>query len=196
MLKQYIREKPLEHQPFRRQTWASPAAKKNNYCSSASSTDSASTTSITTFTNPDFPRNIILRTAGTTADVKTGNIEITGTDINGEALVDLIAITDDYAGNKTGSECFKTVTKIDIPAQDDDGATYAFGVGEALGLDRKLTSNTVILAIVDNDYETSRPTIVYNEDEISSNSITTNTVPDGSKNIECLYYYPLSSNPT
>lgn len=67
---------------------------------------------ITGFTAPDYPRNVVID--GNVSGI-TGNVKVYGTDFEGAAINETIALngTTDVAG----ALAFKTVTKVDLPVQ-------------------------------------------------------------------------------
>jgi hypothetical protein len=87
------------------------------------------TTVTTSITNPDFPR--VLTITGSTAGL-LGNVVIAGTDQQGGAVSDTIAIT----GTSTvvGAKVFTTVTTITAPQSTiSGGTTVAIGTANVIG---------------------------------------------------------------
>ena len=82
----------------------------------------------TGITNPDYPR--ILTVKGVTN--VTGNVVITGTDINDAVLTETIA--SNGAAEVLGTKAFKTVTNINVPPYAVAGTeTISIGVGNKIG---------------------------------------------------------------
>lgn len=91
-------------------------------------------------TNPDVPRNV---TATGNAAGIVGNVVIHGTDEQGNALTETIALN----GSTTvaGTRIFKTVTSVDLPAQTHAGTdTVSVGKGSSLGLGTRLNRNSIV----------------------------------------------------
>jgi hypothetical protein len=89
------------------------------------------TKTVTTgITNPDFPRNLVVK--GGDANV-TGDVVINGTDILDAVLTETIALSG--ASVVVGTKAFKTVTSIVLPPYAVAGTeTVSVGVGVKLGL--------------------------------------------------------------
>lgn len=85
-------------------------------------------------TNPDFPRSLTITPGGTTADVAACSIVIEGTDYDGNVIQESFAFAANATAATVGAKAFKTVTKISIPIQDGEAATFAVGIGNKIGL--------------------------------------------------------------
>ena len=169
---------------LRRQLWTAPDALDLNGMKSAVATSNSVTTDVTSFlAQPDFPRLINVDPGGTTADVPSGDVVVTGTNIRDEVISDAIT----FAANATASintvKAFKTVTSVLFPVQDGASATYDIGWADGLGLDRAMSGNEVILATADGVYETTRPTVVFDADEVEKNFVTIDTSLDASLDV-------------
>lgn len=90
----------------------------------------ATTQSVTTaITNPNASR--CLSITGTKAgSTLTGNVTITGTDGDGTACSEVIALSGDYA--VFGAQVFATVTQIDLPVRVTSGDTVKIGLADRL----------------------------------------------------------------
>lgn len=96
----------------------------------------------TGITNPDFAR--LLSAKGNDANV-TGNVVITGTDINGDALTDTIALSG--ASEIAGTKAFKTVTNIQVPVYAVAGTeTVSIGMGNKLGFPVAISNANLVIA--------------------------------------------------
>ena len=138
----------------------------------------------TAITNPDVPR--ILSITGTKAGgALTGNVIITGTNIRGEAITETIAITADT--EVFGLKAFKTVTNIQVPVRATAGDVVSIGVGDALGLDRCMAGDEVLLATMGGAFEATRPTVVADVDEVEKNTANPNTALDGSADLVIVF---------
>ena len=169
---------------LRRQIMSAPLALSLTVMKTAAATSSSVTTDVTTFdAQPDFPRAISVDPGGTTADVPAGDVTVTGTNIRDELISDAITFAANATAAKATVKAFKTVTSVLFPIQDGASATYDIGVTDALGLDRAMSGNEVILATADGVYETTRPTVVFNATEVEGNMVTLNTALDTSLNV-------------
>lgn len=167
---------------IRRQKWTDVATASATALKSGQTTSSSATTTVTTFTaQPDFPRNLVITPGGTTTDVAAGNATVTGTNIRGDVITENFAFTADQSAATTGSKALKSVTSIVFPIQDGNGATYSIGTGVKLGLDRKYSEAAVIDAFVDGVRETTAATMAVSSSAVESNTVTTNTAPNGSR---------------
>lgn len=154
----------------------------------ATATSSSVVTNITTFlAQPDVARNITLLPGGTTADVAAGSYVITGTNIRGEVITDTITIAANASTLQSGTKAFKTVTNVLLPIQDGAAATFEVGVGDVLGLDHCMIGNEVLAATLNGVYETTRPTVVADNDEVEKNTVDINGTLDGAKDVVVVY---------
>ena len=139
-------------------------------------------TSTTTINHLDVPRNITASITGTAADVRAESVELTGTNVEDAVITEtLTAFTVNTTGGVAGSKIFKTVTKIVIPKMDGNGVKIGVGVGDKLGLDTRLTRNTVHEVYLANTKEGTAPTVVTDADDIESNSAVLNTTLDNTQ---------------
>lgn len=66
------------------------------------------------FTQPAVPRNV---TVVASAENVAGNVKIHGTNFAGESIDETIALNATATSAKAGDKAFKTITKVDLPAQ-------------------------------------------------------------------------------
>ena len=83
------------------------------------------------------------------------------------------------AGTVTGSKAFATVTQVNIPTHDGNGATTSVGLGAKLGLGVTLGRDTIIAAFQDGVFETTRPTVTFSSADVDGNTVDLNTTLDG-----------------
>lgn len=160
---------------IRRQKWTAPADADVNDVHADITLTTAIQQITTGITNPDFPRVITIK--GTKAGGSlTGNVVITGTNIRGEVITDTIALNDD--ATVAGVKAFKTVTNIQVPVRVTSGDVVSIGFSDALGLDRCMAGDEVLLCTVDGVYEATRPTVTFDADEVEKNTIDPNTALD------------------
>ncbi len=165
------------------QTWTNPAAASATAVLAATNLTSGTQTITSGITNPDFPRNLSI-TGG--AALMAGNVVITGTNIRGATITETIALS----GTSTvvGNKAFATVTSIQLPAlTNDTNDTVSVGIGVKLGLERELVADLVLGTSVNGTWEATRPTVAKSTSAIESNTISTNTAPNGSKPIIAAY---------
>ena len=136
----------------------------------------AATQAITTeITQPSITRNITI--TGNAVGI-AGNVVIKGTNYNGDAITETIALSG--AATVSGAKAFKTVTEIDLPIQTNVGTdTVAVGFGEVLGLPYKLSHNTILAAYLDNAKESTAPVVTVSATALESNTIDLNSALSG-----------------
>lgn len=83
------------------------------------------------------PRNVTFTVAGGTAAEAPTSADIVGLDIDGNALLETVAITP-AAATYSGAKCFADITSITKKGGTGTGATVAIGFGKTFGL-----SNTI-----------------------------------------------------
>lgn len=172
----------------RRQKWTNPVATDADRLANDVATSDSVITTVTSFlAQPDFARKITITPGGTTTDVAAGNITVTGTNIRGEVITEDVAIAANASAAVVTTKAFKTVTSVVFPIQDGAAATFDIGVNDALGLDRCMAGNEVMLATADGVYETTRPTVTFNATDVSKNTIDLNTALDASVDVVAVY---------
>jgi hypothetical protein len=146
--------------------------------------DETENTVVTEFDGqPDVPRNITVK--GNAAAV-TGDVVIAGTNVEGVAITETIALN--AANTVVGNKAFATVTSITLPPYASaDTERVRVGLGAKLGLPVRLSRNTVIAAFRDNAREGAAPTIAISASAIESNTATLNSALNGSDVIVDLY---------
>lgn len=160
------------------QTWTNPAAASATLLLSAQSIAAGGT--VTTFVaQPDFPRNLQVVASG----AATGNVVVTGTNIRGAVITETLALNG--ATPVIGNKAFASVTSVALPTVA--ATTINLGSGAKLGLERLLFADLVLGTEVNGAYEGTRPTVATSASAIESNTITTNTAPNGSKPIVSAY---------
>lgn len=164
----------------------------------AATATSTSATSVTTgFSDIDVPRVITVTAGGTAADIATCTVTVTGTNIEGATITEDFSFSANTAATKTGTKAFKTVTQLDVPAQDGNGATYAVGTANVIGLNHRLVPNkTTIVVFQDTAIDGTAPTLqaapsasTVNGDTLELNTVTPATAPDGTTFLTVVYWY-------
>lgn len=134
----------------------------------------------TGFTQPSCPKNVTATAGGTAGDIKATQIIVEGHDIAGAVISETLpAFTVDTAGTVTGSKIFADITKYTIPIQDGNGATFALGFGEKLGLPFKLAHNTNLASYKGGTKEGTAATVAVDASNFYGNSIDLNSALDG-----------------
>lgn len=166
------------------QTWTNPAAGSATAIHAAVNANTVLTTGIS---QPDFPR-VLSATGAGSGHAATGNVVINGTDIRGATISDTIALNSNTTVN--GVKAFATITSIDLTgvSGNDANDTVEVGTSNLLGLERCLPGADLVLGTsVNGAWEATRPTVANSATVVSSNTISTNTAPNGSKTIICAY---------
>ena len=158
---------------FHRQVWTNRVAADADRILN----DAVDNTVHTTFlAQPDFARllSLVLSGAG------TEEVIVAGTNIRGEAISE--TVTMNGATPVATTKAFKTVTSITFP-NTAGSRTLDVGVLDALGLDRCMSGNEVILATADGVYETTRPTVTFDSNEVEKNTVDLNTALDAAVDV-------------
>lgn len=129
---------------------------------------------------PDVPRNVIV-TMNATA---TCALKITGIDISGAAITENLTWAAE-SGVKASTKAFKAVTRIDATSSVTT-VQGKIGTGNLLGLNSKLSRNTVLAEFVDGTRETTAGSVTTNSSVLSLNTIDTYTAPGG--HVTVVYY--------
>jgi len=153
---------------------------------------SAAAVEITTFTaQPDVPRNITITPTGTTTDVESCAIVVTGTNFFGASITDTITFSANASALVSGVKAFASVTSVAFPASCESGgfaATWIVGVGDVLGMKRCMdVAGHVMFATLDGSYEGTRPTCIADADEVEKNTCDINGTLDGAKDVELFF---------
>lgn len=133
----------------------------------------------TGITQPSVP--CVLSVTGSAA-AGTGNVVITGTDVNGAALTDTIALNN--ASTVQGTKVFKTVTSYTVPSGGAE--TVAVGVTKKIGLNHALPHDTTTLKLFNN--ATDAGTVTANSSIVAGNFYAIAGTPDGVKSLDVYYY--------
>ena len=156
------------------------AAASNTAVHASIAANEGAQTITTNITNPPCPRNITITCAHAAGGSDmSGNVVITGTNIFGETITDTIAEGTD--GTKQGTVAFKTVTSILVPGWKQDGDAITVGFGDKLGLPFYLYhADQVIQCSRNYAIESTRATVVADDDEIENNTIDLSSALNGS----------------
>ena len=145
----------------------SPVAVSNTAVLASTPLTALAQTIITGITNPDVVRNVLAKGALSTS---TGNVTVTGTDLAGNSLTEVIALSGTTA--VAGLKAFATVTEVTLPVTSGAGDGVSVGVGSKLGLPFTLTKNTVRAAYNNNVLEATAPTVTVDPVNLCNNTVT------------------------
>lgn len=119
-----------------------PALQTATYVHAAIALTSSTQTVTTGITNPDVPR---IATVKGNASGVAGDVVITGTNINDEAISDTIALSG--ASEVVGVKAFKTITSIALPVEVHAGTdTVSIGVGSKIGFPAVISNTGLVIA--------------------------------------------------
>lgn len=145
----------------------SPAAASATAVHAAIAQTDAPQVITTEITNPDVPRNVTIKG---NASGNAGDVVITGTNWEGDAITEAIALSG--ASEVVGNKAFATVTQIDVPAEVHAGTdTVSIGRGSKLGLPWKFTRDQLIQAYLNGAREATRPTVAFSASAVESNTV-------------------------
>lgn len=140
-------------------------------------------------TDPPEPRSVTATAGGEEADIKAIQVKVTGTNEAGQVITETLpAFTVNTAGTVQGSKAFATVTKVEIPAHDGEGATTAVGLGDKLGLGEVLDRNTVLRAFLGGTLEGTAPTVAVSSSALESNTVDLDSALTGEAEVVVDYY--------
>jgi hypothetical protein len=175
------------------QSFGSPIVATTNYIKTTyAGPTSAAAVTLTSFTHqPDVPRNLTITPTGTTTDVESCVITVTGTNAFGRTITEDFTFAADASTAQTGNKAFKTVSSIAWPASCESGgfaATWIVGVGSKLGLNRCLdAAGDVGHATLAGVKEATAPTIAADSTHVESNTATLNSALNSTA-VKLLYY--------
>lgn len=144
----------------------------------------ALTTDVLVFAGqPEVPRSLTVK--GNDANV-AGNVTIYGTDAEGNAINEVIALAG--AAVVVGAKAFATVTKVTLPHYAvANTERVRVGTGAKLGLPIRLTRNSVIATFLGGVREAVAPTVAFDAANLESNTVTLNSALNGTQVIVDLY---------
>lgn len=170
-----------------KQTFTDVAASNmSTIVSYAAGATSAAAASLTTFddSTPDVPRTVSITPKGTTGDIESCVITVTGTDIFNDTITETFTFAADETTKKIGVRAFKSITSVAWPASCESGgfaATWHVGTENALGIQRCMANKgDVIKGLAAGLTESTDPTMVVHSTSVSSNTADFDTAYDGS----------------
>jgi hypothetical protein len=136
----------------------------------------------TGITDPDVPRTVTVK--GNASGI-TGDVVITGTNVDGDEITDTIALNG--ATEVEGVKAFVTVTNIHLPVETHAGTdTVSVGRKNKLGMPEIIYNAALLLVKLFNG-SADTGTLTVDSDEVEKNLFAINGTPDGSKVLD-LYY--------
>lgn len=168
-----------------------PTADVDYFVTTASTV--ASQVVITSFANTtplDPPRNVTF-TASNSTDFNAVSMVVEGTDLHGRVMTETIALTDNGNTTNSGVKCFRTVTRITIPAQGGAGGSYTIGFGPVMGLSKPIKSRqavpVVIKEIAAGSGNPTAGTFVAADSASPNGSYSPNSAPNATRDYAVLY---------
>ena len=142
------------------------------------------------FTNPAYPRNIVITITDADNSITGGTARVTGTDARGMAQSEVIAIAASAGASSTntGVVPFATVTRVDLYAFNGTGAgidQVRIGVGSKFGLTGLLDQAADVLYVLE---DTTLMTAGYTVDATAGQQgITFSNAPNGTRNYTVVF---------
>ena len=141
--------------------------------------DNAAIQTITTgFTQPAYPRNLVVTPSGTAANVTAKTVVVNGTDSLGQAISESFLLTAGALTAAVGVKAFKTVISVVQPIIGAS-VSVSVGTGNVLGFPSYLYGNTVLFAFLNNVKEGTLPTVVTSLTSLANNTFTLNSSLNG-----------------
>lgn len=122
-----------------------------------------------------YPRNVTFTGGGTTGNCPT-SAAITGTDVDGNALTETVALT---AGSGTGVKAFKTITQIVLTGGSGTSGTEAIGIGSAFGFTQTIKVRAHIPHVLDEIYDSSGSSGAFVDPSTATIANATTSPPHG-----------------
>ncbi len=168
--------KPASQVMLEKQDFGQPIVATTNYIKTTyAGPTSAAAVTLSTFTHqPDVPRNLTITPTGTTGDVESCAIVVTGTNILNKVQTETFTFSANDSSAQTGTKAFKTVTSVTWPANCESGsfaATWIIGVSEKLGIKRCMShAGDFAWSEADGVYSATRPTIAVDASVVGLNT--------------------------
>lgn len=143
-----------------------------------------SSTYVSFAAQPDYPRNLVLTPGGSTSNITSGNVTVSGLNIYGKSISEAFAFSNGQSSAVTGSKAFASVSSISFPSASGSNITLTAKAGDKLGVHRCADDNgDYVFSKFGGAYETSRGTFSSNATAIESNVFTPNGTMDGAHNV-------------
>jgi hypothetical protein len=141
------------------------------------------------------PRNVTVTASDSSASY-AGSVTFTGVDINGKAISEAVAISNNATA--VGAKAFAKVTKIDVPAQVDTSGALQFGFGVKMGLGKKIVSRAGLVGAVREiavGAVVTNGTFVAAATGLPNGTYAPNTAQDGVRDYAVYYEYDPTLDP-
>lgn len=174
-----------------------------NYILGSTAGNSAVQVITTGITNPDVARVLTITIGG--SGEGTGNILITGVNVEGKPITDTIAYT--TTGQVTGALAFKRVSSITLPAAMGSSATLIVGTSNRVGLQHRCVPNYTSIVCISatvtspytgsvTDFKTLLPVVEpavtasnFDEQFVEKNWAQPSTSPNGTTFLQFYYWF-------
>ncbi len=176
------------------QTFTNPAeASATAISSGIAGPTSAAAATVTSFSaQPDLARNLTITPTGTTGDVESCVVTVTGTDYGSNIISETFTFLANASTAQNGNKAFKTISSVSFPANCESGsfaATWNIGVGEKLGIKRCMgNTGDVVFSLLNGYKEATGPTMTVDSDELPLNTADFNGTMNGSNDF-VLYFF-------
>lgn len=133
---------------------------------------------------PDVPRNLSITPGGTTGDIESCVIVVSGTDYQSHSISENFVFAADATNKVSGLKAFKTVSSVLWPADCESGsfaATWSIGTESSLGLKRCINNaGDFFFSLLNGAKEATAPTLHPSGDSsVASNTVLFNGSLDG-----------------
>lgn len=182
-----------------KQTLTNPAASgvKDILDDTAGGTGTGAASTATFIAQPDTARNLVITPGGTTANVAACVVVVSGTNFHGAAITENFTFASTQSTAETGAKAFKAVSGVTFPANCEStpfDATWSLGYGEKLGFKRCLDSaGHYVFSTVAGAYESTRGTVVADNNELEKNTIDFNGTMNGVNDFEVFFLQNFNS---
>lgn len=189
----YTDSKLPTQQMIEKQTFTNPAAAGTaDILSANAGATSAAAATVTSFlAQPDVPRNLVITPGGTTGDVESCVIVVSGTNYKNQSISENFTFAANASTAQTGSKAFKTVSSVVFPANCESGgfaATWSVGYGEKLGMKYCMESaGHILFSTLNGAKEATAPTMSANSTAIESNTADFNGTMNGTNDFELFF---------
>lgn len=146
--------------------WASPdAATATAVCDVTPTAGVARLVTGATLTNPDVCRGLVVKAPTS----YSGVVDVTGTNFAGAVITE--AFTLSGTNTTTGNKAFKTITHVEVPANEQ----IQVGTSDKLGLPYMSAYTCVLDTYLNNTRESTAATVARDADELEKNTLDLNS---------------------
>lgn len=146
--------------------WASPnVAAATEICNVTPTAGTARVILSASLTQVDVARNLVVKAPTSYGGV----VDVTGTNLAGDVITE--AFTVSGTNTTTGAKAFKTVTHVEVPANE----SIQVGTGDKLGLPYMSAFTNILQTYLNSTLEGTAATVVRDADEIEKNTLDLNS---------------------